>query len=239
MQILLYDDDAYHRTEWKEKIEKIAKKDNLKVILCKSQQEVLERVKHSNGIPIVLLDIELNETVNGIVLGKKIHQINPEVPLIFITAYIHYSTEVGEADPTYFLTKPLEEKKLFRALCKAKEKLQRSRIALSFRGEKRIFLQNKIEYVERNKRNSNVFYEGESVITSEKLELIYEKLDKIFFVQCHKSFLVNWHYVKTFESSNLILENDILIPISRQFYQEVKESYLDFTGERLWMDKMG
>lgn len=63
----------------------------------------------NNNIAVAFLDIELGRT-NGFDLCRKLLEINPQMNVIFITAYPDYSLEAWNTGACGFLTKPLTEK---------------------------------------------------------------------------------------------------------------------------------
>lgn len=179
---------------------------------------------------IVLLDIDLETQLNGIAIANQIHQIRADAQIIFVTGYIHYATEVGEAEPVYLVTKPVSDEKLRRALQKAKAKLAHDRISFQLRGETLITLQQDIRYIERIKRTSCIHSAEEVLSVSDNLDEILSRLDGRCFVRCHNSYIVNLAWVATFSSTQLTLKSDGLVPISRKFRPLVLEQYADYMG---------
>ena len=74
---------------------------------------------------------------------------------------------------------------------------------------------------------------GEDIITTslrtkflESIPFDYTKYD---FVNCHSSFIVNLNYVKAIKNdSSFLLKNGEIIPISKRFYQKVKNIYCSY-----------
>jgi DNA-binding LytR/AlgR family response regulator len=48
------------------------------------------------------------------------------------------------------------------------------------------------------------------------------------FVRSHKSYIVNLDKVKTFNKKEITLKNDIVIPISRLKYNEIKNKIMNY-----------
>lgn len=67
-------------------------------------------------IDIAFLDINMHP--NGIEMGKKLKKINPEVKLVFLTAYNNYAYEAFQLDVVDYLLKPYDQAQLKRSLIK-------------------------------------------------------------------------------------------------------------------------
>ncbi len=54
----------------------------------------------------------------------------------------------------------------------------------------------------------------------------YEKqLERLNFVRCHKSYLVNCRYIRSMSGKEVKLDNGVLIPLSKYKKDAVKEQY--------------
>lgn len=59
-----------------------------------------------------------------------------------------------------------------------------------------------------------------------------EILDKSFF-RCHRGFIVNLAYVKETIDSDIVINSNITIPLSKYRKKQFKEALLDYYGEQL------
>lgn len=62
-----------------------------------------------------LLDIQM-PGMNGLVLAERINELQPEIGLIFITAFNNYATEAFDLHAIDYILKPLRAERLLRAL---------------------------------------------------------------------------------------------------------------------------
>ena len=53
-----------------------------------------------------------------------------------------------------------------------------------------------------------------------------------YFVRCHRSYIVNIKKIKSITKNNVVLENEIKIPISRGKYNEINNAFIDYISER-------
>lgn len=73
---------------------------------------------------VIFMDIRFQDE-NGIEVAKKLKQRFSHAYIIFVTGVVEYAEEIFEADPVYFLLKPVSEEKLKLAVNKALEYLQK------------------------------------------------------------------------------------------------------------------
>lgn len=72
----------------------------------------------ANPVDVAFLDIEMPE-INGIDLGKRLNAINPDIRLVYVTAYDNYALEAFGADAIAYLLKPYTAEQLQKAVDKA------------------------------------------------------------------------------------------------------------------------
>jgi two-component SAPR family response regulator len=71
-----------------------------------------------NNFDLALIDIQLPE-MNGVDLARKMKQEQPNLKIIFTTAYNNYAAEAFEIEATDYLLKPIRKEKLFSSIEKA------------------------------------------------------------------------------------------------------------------------
>lgn len=80
----------------------------------RTPQEVIEYVK-TTVIDVAFLDIEMGNA-NGIVLAKRIKDIQPKVHIIFVTSHPQYAVEAFSVRATGYILKPVETEDIKREL---------------------------------------------------------------------------------------------------------------------------
>lgn len=68
-----------------------------------------------NQVDILFLDIEMPE-MNGMVLAKKLVQLNPQLAIIFVSAHNDYASEAFELNAIDYLLKPVKVHRLQKTL---------------------------------------------------------------------------------------------------------------------------
>lgn len=205
-----------------------------RITVFESADALLEKWKKSvrEFADIVLMDIQMEGT-DGISAAKKIRRDYPDSRIIFLTGYLEYATEIFEADPVYFLVKPVSEDKLYAAIDKAWELVQereQETITLVSKGSVNRVKVEDIVYVESERRTLTVHEKCRSVTVNMKLDEMESMLPD-FFLRSHQSYLVNMKRIKRFAAQGIELYDGLVLPISRPRYAKAKEKFLQFLGE--------
>ncbi len=179
---------------------------------------------------ILLLDIEMSG-MNGVELAKTLRARSDFSQIIFITGYPEFIADGYDVSALHYLLKPARPEKLFEVLDRAAANISRAQRAVVLKtadGIERVSVE-KILYAEAFSHTVSFVcpdqsYETRSTI-SEARNLLGDG-----FVQCHRSYLVGLKYVKTVGNKEVILDNGLRLPVSRQLYREVKAAYLKYYG---------
>lgn len=182
---------------------------------------------------IFILDIFLKNE-DGISAGKVIENIFSKhlPPIIFISASIDVATEVYEVEHIYFIHKPQLEQKIDKAIQKAQNILEKSILKLELKNKKVIIFLQDIIYIERMSRYSYVHTQDEVIKTAMNMSDLLSQLSSDF-VRSHTSYIINFNYVKEISRHEIILSNEISIPVSRPYIAKIKEKYQDFIVEKV------
>lgn len=183
---------------------------------------------------ILLLDINLGSH-NGVEIAKKIKERHSHIKIIFITGYIYYARDIFEAEPTYFLVKPVDALSVKKAIDKALDKIESEKahtITISSKGMVERVTSGSILYVESKGRVVRI-YEGKNTYSIYAiLDELEEKLPN-HFVRCHQSFIVNMKMVRHMGKQSFQLCNGDSVPISQRRYKQTKSTFLKYLGEEI------
>ena len=110
MNILIFennDDDFNHLTSC---IKNYFTKENIDYHIhrCKNKEELLKTIQQYN---LLFLDIELEEKINGIFVGKKIRMDlrNEITQIVYVSALEEYAIQLFQNRPMDFLIKPIKQ----------------------------------------------------------------------------------------------------------------------------------
>jgi len=88
--VLVVDDDPYVL----EYVTALLSEYNYTILSFSNGREAVERLKHDSAIDAVLTDIKM-PIMTGIELLEHVHAMNPELPVLLMTAYAELDTAVS------------------------------------------------------------------------------------------------------------------------------------------------
>lgn len=186
---------------------------------------------------VIFLDMEMKE-LNGIETANKIRDIDEHVIIVFITSYTEYMKDSFKCSPFRFLVKPVdfnEFQEVFYDICK---KLKKQRKTFAFTENKtrvRLFCDD-IIYCESQDHWIRICTKEHTYRICKALTDLHELLDKEIIYRVHKSFLINFQYVKSIKENDIQLYHcDRLIPISRSYKKTVIQEYTNFIERNLYI----
>jgi two-component system, LytTR family, response regulator len=158
---------------------------------------------------IILVDINM-PGINGVEAVKMCREINPTIQVIFTTGYDEYAVEAYSMSVVDYLVKPIERTRLFVALDKAKQAIERRldrnknkaprKLVVKSQNFHIFLLMEDILFIEKEGRKSVIHTKNERYETTESLQEIEERLPDYFF-KTHRSYIVNLKKVYRIESS--------------------------------------
>ena len=209
----------------------------LNTTILNSCRELFSKVEMNCDVPdIIITDINLGDG-NAIEVIKLIQQSHPHIKVIYLTGYVPYAADIFETNPSYFLTKPINENKLQDAIVKAIQSCGREHkdmLALKSSGVEMVVMKNDIVFIE-SKGRKLIFH----TVDKGTVE-IYEKMDDIQtnldgrFLRIHKSYLVNMRFISERTNNSVSLFTGDVLPISKANQKEVKTKFITYLGDPLW-----
>lgn len=188
---------------------------------------------------ILILDIMLKST-NGVDLALKLLKIKPNLGIIFLSGSEEYFVRVYDVEHVYFLTKPVQDEQILKAIKFAAKSLEKSSKKVftipSKTGVEQIAL-DEILTLEKEGRKIILLGSNENTFSFyNKFEEILPKLSEQF-LQCHNSYVVNMSNVKSMCGDEFIMKNGSHVPISRARKKRTKELFLQFLERDFSVDE--
>lgn len=109
MRVLLVDDEELGLIRLKNAVEKVLPKET-EILSYTNPIKAFEENSDKN-IDVAFLDIEM-PVLNGITLAKKLKNVNPNINIIFVTAYNEYALDAYRMHASGYVTKPVNEDKI-------------------------------------------------------------------------------------------------------------------------------
>lgn len=193
-------------------------------------QSLVDAVRTQKNIQLVLLDIDMPK-MDGITAGKKIRQIAPELPIVYVSECEGRVFDAFQTGPlcfvrkSHFLTDISTAMDLF---LKSYQRLERYYVELTARnGLIRINCQE-IVYIEGQRNYQQLHLAGCEEV--EELKMTMDRLEELLcdqgFIRVHKGYLVNHSFIQRINGPQLQLRNGEFLPIGRSKLEEVKRKYI-------------
>ncbi len=184
----------------------------------------------ANGEPdILFMDIQLAGN-DGVSVSANLLSPGTRTQLIFVTGYVEHCVRVYEVPHIYFLTKPVEENILWKALMTAEKKLdqldQGMIVVKSGDAVERIRTCD-IIYMESERRVVKIHTKTDVISVYVRLADLTERCG-VDFIHCHQSYCVNRRYIQKILPNHFALYDGLHIPISQRRYTPAKVKFLDY-----------
>ena len=192
-----------------------------------SSAEVLLKANYEQ-CDVFCLDVEIENSINGIALAKKIRIKNFKADIIFTTSHPEEAHCAFEVNTLRYLLKPIQKEQLFKALDlilkKRKEKL--SKLITLNQGQRFFQLPfGEVLYFETVDRKLRAITIHKEYLIDNKINEVDKFLaDKNFF-RIHKSYLINLAYVKEYDQTTVTMQNGDVVYMSRLRIKAFKESF--------------
>ena len=235
LKIALLDDDKTALLISKGAIESFFQEKNIAITLdaFSSPVNFLAMAKEEN-YRLVFLDIDMPE-INGLEVGKQLKGFNPQTDIIYLSQREVLVFDTLQLHPFGFIRKS----KIIQDFANVLELFVST--ALNTNSEnKKVTITSKtgtisadidqIMYIEGN-RNYQTFYlkDGSNFDARVLMGDLEKKLKEHGFIRVHKGYLVNYLFIRTIATNELVLTNNKALPLSSKRKDEIMEEYLAIT----------
>ena len=190
-----------------------------------SAEAFLFRYEERRDFDVLLLDIEMTG-MDGVELARAVRRDDDDVQIVFITGYTDYIAEGYEVSALHYLTKPVNEDKLFQVLTRAVGRLRRNEPALTLElpGEVVRLPLGKIRWLEVLHNYVTVHAEQDYTVKRPLGELEKE-LDSRFF-RVGRSYILNLTFIQRVTRAEAELSTGERVPLPRGQYDKLNRAII-------------
>lgn len=206
MRIAIVDDERPARSELKYLISQFAPAAEIVEV---ASSEAFMELLNKDAFDFCFVDISLGG-MNGTTLASLIKKNQPEVQIVFATAYQDYAVKAFEIGAVDYLLKPFDYERVKKTMERLMERAQvRSaspdwdinKIMVNAGASFQVLDVGRIVYIETEKRACRIHMDdGGSYLQNESLNNYEISLRSRRFFRIHKSFLINLDYVLEMQS---------------------------------------
>ena len=226
LKIAICDDEYIHRKNLLNMVQIALDSNNsgYSIFEFASGEELLASAK---DFDIYFLDIRMDK-MTGIETAKKIRQTNENAGIIFVTALQEYVFDAFDVRAFNYLLKPINEERLkdvLLSLLTHSKKRDHFIIAKTANESIKIFLKD-IVYIEAQLRKMLIHTNVSVIEYYHKLYAIEKELDEHYFFRCHKSYIVNFKYIQSYDNSFITLCNSEKVYLSKHKYTDFAKAFM-------------
>lgn len=203
--------------------------EELEVTMRFSGKNIIEELS-SNPADLILLDIDMPE-ISGIEVASKLYEMGLNNSIIFVTNHANLVFETLKYHPFQFVRKERMVEELPQVLENFMSIYHRDNKVLEISTEDGTHLISiyNILYIEKIERKLCIFCtNGQEFQTWASLKDIEKEYSNNGFCRIHYSILVNLKYVAEIENSEVVMDNELRLPLSRGRRKEVKQHYIEY-----------
>ncbi len=200
---------------------------------CYNDRSSLFNALDSEGdFDLIFLDVDLGNE-NGIDIARELRREQRKSDIVFITSFSDYAVDSYDVEPLHYLLKSGNSSRLEDALNRflAKNRPTKVRVKTT-KGMIFIDLSN-IMYFEIFSHDIVMHMkDGREEAFRGTLKNIEEALPPMSFVKPYRSYLVNLECISGISPHDIILNNDVRLPLSKSMYNKIQIIFMDYLGKK-------
>ncbi len=193
-----------------------------------------EEILASNTVfDIAFLDIEM-EGINGIEVGRELQKANPDLVLIYVTAYNHYLDDALDLGITRFFDKPIDSQRFYEGMDKAISKIDNTEMRFYLKDSNKgvVTVRSKdIIFVEIIGRKTKIHTKSHEYLSKDGIKVWKARLNKSYFEIPHNSYIINTNFITYYCKDYIMLDYKYNIPIAFSKRSEFKRKFMKLMGE--------
>lgn len=235
MKIAICDDESAELSRIASLLDeyKLSKNVDFTITAFQSPVELISRIQNKSRFDIILLDIVM-PVLNGMNAAREIREHDKTVKIIFLTSSAEFAVESYSVNAHYYVLKPILKENIFPLLDGLfLNILEQDTECLIVKCKKHLtrIPHHTLEYCEVINKTINYHISDGTVIESNgsMADLESALIKHVRFIKPHRSFIVNFDYIRSMNMKGIILRSGISIPIPRGKYNDIKQAFLDYS----------
>jgi len=206
------------------------------VEIFSSGEKLCQALENGEMYYLLFLDIMLSQA-DGIQVCERIRTEyrNEDLQIVFISSNQNFAMRLFDGRPLNFLIKPLDPAKVISSLDKAVALWEKNDTYFKFQLNHTVRWEKvkDIKYFESADKKITMHMVDEDVTFYGKLSDISVQLRDTDFIQVHKSYLINYKFIKSINLETVELIGGISLPISKTFRMYVRDVIMKKREEML------
>lgn len=175
------------------------------MLITDNPNEVLD-FEGKNQVDVLITDINLNSSITGIDLAKRIRANNKNIYIIFLTGHLEYSLIAYSVKTFDYLPKPITLERLEVTINRLLDDFSTSDCYKFIHvNNKTIINENDINYIMKDGMKVVFCTNSGDIEIYGSFKQIFNKLSDNF-IRCHKSYIANINNISNFNINNNIIK---------------------------------
>ena len=185
---------------------------------------------------LVILDLGWDGEPLGFAAGRRIHQLSPETRILWMSESPEEYIQRVFLEPVNLLgliAKPVDPgilEQYIQKLLQEEPAPATRHLLIRNRGVAMTVRFSEILYLESSGHIVAVQTKSDHYLCYGRLEKFLEQLPE-YFVQCHKSYIVNMKEISRLEKGGILMEQGVVVPVSKSRYSTTKKKYFQFMDQ--------
>ena len=177
-------------------------------------------------LDVLFLDIEMPK-MDGIKAGMKLRDWNIDYKIIMLTVREDRFRDAFKIGAFRFVSKPINEVEFCLAINDVIDAMSINRSVIAYRDNVAFEISQKdILYIEANSSSSLIYTRDCEYRSEQSLKAWSNLLDKRFFFQSHRSYIVNMSKIENVQGNTIYLVTGDRILVSRRFRTSFLKAYM-------------
>ena len=226
MNIFICDDSAEHTTLCKKTLLRLSTEHGIhtKVKTFPSGEALLfEAEDVFANVDLIYLDIRMPGP-DGLETARRLRALGYLGDIVFFTVSSDFAIEGYDVSALHYVVKDRTTadkfEEIFLRACERKKRRESEVLVLTCAGESRCVPVEDIRYFEIQQRIVTVYYGNEQFEFYSTMMRLEEQLFDKGFVRTHKSFLVGKRYIRSIDSTRLLLATGEELPVGKRYYAD-------------------
>lgn len=180
---------------------------------------------------LLLLDIVM-DGVNGMEFAKQLRSRQNLVNIIFITAHEDYLLEGYSVQPLWYLLKPVSRTELATAIHTDLQRNHLPKTIILKSGSRNISLDiENVIFIECMNHTLYIHLTDHTLSVHMTLTNAQDIFPSHQFSRCHKSYLVNLHWIADITRTSLQLKNGDTLPVGRNYQFQLQSDFIRYLNQ--------
>ena len=195
-----------------------------------SSLEALDAAK-SMAPDVLFLDVDMPD-MDGLQMREQLMQVPA---CIFITSFPEYAVDGFELEALDFLVKPFTSERFNKMISRVQDYFsvkRKSELLSHTLGADTIFIKegtqqvklqlHEVIYLEAMKDYTSIHTINKRFMVLEPLSHLIKGKGFLNFIRIHRSYAVQKHFIKQYDSSQVVLPDNSILPVGRSFKQTLQ-----------------